>query len=353
MKRLLTKILAISCLGLLLLPSCKKDETRVVSNVGKVGTLTASTTSPALSKANAANVAVTFTWPATPVSGYNAPVTYTLQLDKKGNNFASAKEVTLTTLTKAYTVGDLNDILLGMKLSFDATTDVDVRIKSTLAPNLPAAYTNVVTLTVKPYPLVSFVYLPGAYQGWSPQTADSLKSATSDGVYTGIINFTSASALEFKITPAKVWDHSYGTDDNITVIYDGGSKNLKAPAAGLYWVTVDLNTKKITFTPVAAYYSIIGNAAPGVAWSTDTDMKYNNGTSVWDVTATFTSGEFKVRKNHDWTISYGVPKSGADGVTLASSEANNIPLPTAGIYYFTFKPIGTDDKTATYTLTKK
>jgi hypothetical protein len=352
MKRLLTKILAISCLGLLLLPSCKKDETRVVSSVGKVGTLTASSTSPALSKATSADVAVTFTWPATPVSGYAAKVTYTLQIDKKGNNFADAKEVTLTTASKTYTVGDLNEILLGLKLSFETATDVDVRVKSALAPNLAPDYTNVITLNVKPYPLVSFIYVPGAYQGWSPSSADSLKSATSDGVYTGIINFSAADKLEFKLTPAKVWDHSYGTNDNSTVIYDGGSNNLKAPGVGLYWVTVDLNTKKLTFTAVAAYYSVIGSGSPTGDWGKDADMKYNNGTSVWEITGSFT-GEFKVRKNHDWTISYGTPKTGADGVTLASSDDNNLNVTAAGTYYFTFKPIGTDDKLATYTLVKK
>jgi hypothetical protein len=81
-------------------------------------------------------------------------------------------------------------------------------------------------------------------------------------------------------------------------------------------------------------------------------MKYNNGTSVWEITGSFT-GEFKVRKNHDWTISYGTPKTGADGVTLASSDDNNLNVTAAGTYYFTFKPIGTDDKLATYTLVKK
>ncbi len=353
MKKLLTKILAISSLGLLLLPSCKKDENRVVATIGKTGTLAATSTAPVLSREKADDVAVTFTWPATSVTGYAAKVNYTLQIDIKGNSFKSTKlvEVPLTGTTQSYTVQNFNALLLGMGLPFTGSSDVEVRVKSGLAPN-SVTYTNALTLTVTPYPLVSFIYVPGAYQGWSPPSADSLKSATSNGIYTGVINFSAADKLAFKITPAKTWDHSYGSSDgSATVIYDGGS-DLKAPGVGLYWVTVNLNTKALTFTPVAAYYSVIGAGSPTADWGKDADMKYNNGTSVWDITGSFT-GEFKVRKNHDWTISYGTPKTGADGSTLASSDDNNINVTAAGTYYFTFSPVGDDDKTAKYTLVKK
>jgi hypothetical protein len=359
MKKLLTKILAISSIGLLLLPSCKKDENRAVATIGKTGTLAATSTAPALSKDKADDVAVTFSWPATTVTGYAAKVSYTLQIDIKGNDFKSTKlvEVPLTSTTQTYKVQDFNALLLGMGLPFTGASDVEVRVKAGLAANA-VTYTNVLTLSVTPYPLVSFIYLAGQYQStdggkqWKPETGDSLKSATSNGIYTGIINFKTGTGLEFKANPAKNWDHSYGSSDgSATVTYDGGD-NLKAPAFGLYTITLDLNTKKLTFTPVANYYSVIGAGSPTADWGIDADMKFNNGTGVWDITGTFT-GEFKVRKNHDWTISYGTPKTGADGSTLASSDDDNLKVTASGTYYFTFSPISDDDKTAKYTLVKK
>ncbi len=83
-------------------------------------------------------------------------------------------------------------------------------------------------------------------------------------------------------------------------------------------------------------------------------MKYNNGTNIWEITASLAStGQFKVRKNHDWGTSYGVPKAGADGATLAKSDADNIPVASTGTYKFTFVLKGADDAKAAYTLVKQ
>ncbi|RZL03805.1 MAG: hypothetical protein EOO62_21365, partial [Hymenobacter sp.] len=70
--------------------SCKKDETRTVLAVTTVPTLRASTITPdlALTTANSGTPAVTFTFTAANF-GYQAGITYTLQFDKKGGNFAS------------------------------------------------------------------------------------------------------------------------------------------------------------------------------------------------------------------------------------------------------------------------
>ena len=37
--------------------------------------------------------------------------------------------------------------------------------------------------------------MPGAYQGWDPTTADSLVSATGDGVYKGVILFNAKGVM--------------------------------------------------------------------------------------------------------------------------------------------------------------
>jgi len=338
MKRIFITLLMISGVASVSLISCKKDEVKATATVSasSASQLSASSTSPVLAKSNLTGTAVTFTG-TNPNYGYSAAVNNSLQLDVKGDNFAKPQEVALAagTISKAYTVQDFNNLLLSMNLPTTSSSQIEVRIKSALSATAGIVYSNVVTLTVQPFALVSFVYVPGAYQGWNPATADSLQSATGNGVYTGIINFT-AGNLEFKVTPAKKWDVAYGDAGSGTVSTSGG--NLNAPAAGEYYITLDLNAKTISFAP-ADYFSVIGNAAPGVAWSTDTDLKYNNGNLAWEGTMAFTVGEYKFRVNHDWSLSFGIPKTGADGVTLNNNDNNNIPVTVAGTYKTSITPM--------------
>lgn len=362
MKTLVTKTLALGCIALLMLVSCKKDGslTTISTSRTTAATLSASTTTPALVKANLTTTAVTFTATA-PSYGYSAAVTNTLQFDVKGDNFATPKkEVVLTAgaLSQSYTVQDLNNILLGMNLATGTSAQIEVRVKSSLSSTAGIVYSNVVGLTVTPFALVSYVYVPGAYQGWNPSTADSLQSATGNGVYTGIINFT-AGNNQFLITPAKNWNNKYATGDaattgatsaSYTVTYNGANNFYAPTTAGQYWVTLNTNTNTLTIAP-ADYYSVIGDAALG--WGTDVDMKFSNGSQLWTLTTPLVStGSFKFRKNHDWGTSYGWPTSAASA-TLTSSNGNNISVTASGTYALTFAVSATDATSATYTAVKQ
>ena len=139
-----------------------------------------------------------------------------------------------------------------MNLPSGAPAQLEMRLKSSLSSSATqgTAYSNVVTVTATPFALVSYIYVPGAYQGWNPPTADSLQSATGNGVYTGVINFTAGNA-DFKITPQKKWDVAYGSAGGNKISTTGG--NITAPGAGQYQVTVDLNANTITIEPVAAF----------------------------------------------------------------------------------------------------
>jgi hypothetical protein len=245
MKIFLKTILAFGALAMLVLASCKKDETKLVASMGSAGALTASTTTPALSLSTASNTAVTFTWPATPVTGYNAPITYTIQLAVKGTNFASVQEIAASSLSQAVTGSDLNKALLALNLTTGTSAQVDVRIKSVIASNAAAAYSNTVTLTVTPFSLTSYIYVPGDYQGWDPTTAPALSSPTSNGVYEGLITFISTKSFEFKITPDRTWTVSYGGAAGILSTSAG---NIVAPAAGTFLVHVDMNALTYTLT---------------------------------------------------------------------------------------------------------
>ncbi|TWR24310.1 SusF/SusE family outer membrane protein [Mucilaginibacter achroorhodeus] len=341
MKKNITKFLAFSCMAIMLLASCKKDEVRTVAQTAKGGSLTVSTTTPALTKSNLSANAITLTGSAQSY-GYSAAPTYTFQIAVKGTDFAKPTEVTLPVgvFAKSYNVQDFNNLLLSMNLPTGTPAQLEMRLKSSLSSSATegTAYSNVVTVTATPFALVSYIYVPGAYQGWNPPTADSLQSPTGNGVYTGIINFT-AGNLDFKITPQKKWDVAYGSSGAGKISTSGG--NISAPAAGKYYFTVDLNNGTITMAP-ADYMSVIGNAPVGSNWSADIDLKYNNGTLAWEGAVPMVAGEFKFRMGHDWANSYGVPKTGGDGTFLNNTENNNIPITTAGTYNVSITTIYSD-----------
>jgi hypothetical protein len=246
MKKIFISFLALSSVVLLMLSSCKKDETKAYSSIGGTGTLSASTTSPALSKANADANAITFNWQSTTVTGNASAISYTLQFDKKGNNFAAVREIAVTGTTQSVTQGAMNTVLLNLGLPDGVAASIETRLKSVIAPNAAPAYSNVLTLTVIPYSLISYIYVPGAYQGWDPAKAPTLASATSNGIYTGIITVPASSpTLEFKIAPAPNWNTSYG---GAAGVLSTSGPNIFFPSAGNFKVDVNLNTLTYSVT---------------------------------------------------------------------------------------------------------
>lgn len=321
MKSIFLKSLALSLITLSLW-SCKKDETQTVSNVSPAGNLTASTTALSLAQSNGTKPALTLTYPLATSTGYVVPVGTSLQFDLKGNNFAAAKEFVVTSTSYSPTINDFNTMLLALGAKIGISTQVEVRLKSGAAANA-MTFSNVVTLTATPYLASSWIYAPGAYQGWDPATADSLISLTSNGIYTGMIAFT-ANNLEFKITPAKKWDIAYG-DAGSGTTSTSANDNFKSPAAIVKQVTIDVNKKTFTIG-IPNEWSIIGDATPG-GWNNDTDMKgVNDGKfTVYSIKTTLGVGEFKFRFGHAWDINLG------GGATLTVG-GDNIKVATAGTY---------------------
>jgi len=369
MKTALTKFLAFGSMALLMLASCKKSDPIIKTNGGIAGTLTASTTTPVLDKTKLADTTkvINFTF-TKPTYGYSAAVTNTLQIDAPGDNWANPTSVTLGTkvLSQGYNTSDFNTMLLKLKLPAGVASQVQVRVEHSIGVGAAPIYSNVLSLTVTPFNLTSWVYAVGAFQGWTITNQDSLISVTGNGIYTGIINFPAgAGNNQFLLTPKKgTYDNKYATNEpttaTSTTVTQNAPNNLTAPAAaGQYWVTFNSNTNTILFTP-ADYYSVIGNAAPGVAWTTDTDLKYvNDGNQTWVGTMAMTVGippndGYKIRKNHDWGISYGTI-SPTDGKSLTTANSVNIGVAVAGTYKITFwlNPADNTGTTAFYTQVKQ
>lgn len=346
MKTILTKVMALCGIMLLMLSACKKNDTLATVGSGKGGKLSSNVSTIVLdkTKANSTDSIITLSFTQADF-GYKALVTDIIQIDTAGDNWANPDTILLNkgVLVKKFTSDDFNALLLKMHLTPDKATNVNIRIKSSIALTVAPVFSNILSLTVTPYSNAAYIYVPGAYQGWSPPTADSLTSAKGDGVYLGIVNYTPGN-LDFKITPKRVWDNSYGSTDNKTLIYNGGG-NITAPAAGGLLLTVNLNSNTITFTP---QWSIIGDASPG-GWGADTDMLFNSATNTWYLTVTLKSDgnqAIKFRYANDWAINLG-----GSGGTLTQNGGNiNIPATAVAgdVYKITLNPAAN-----TYTLVKQ
>ncbi len=302
--------------------------------------------------------------PAKAHYGYSAAVANTLQIDKPGDNWANPTSVSLNTnvLTQGYSTADFDALLLKLGLTGGTASPVLARVVHSISSNVSPVYSNVVTVTATPFYLTSWLYVVGEFQGYSTSSPDSLLSATSNGIYTGIINFP-AGKKQFLILPAKNFNNKYATNNatgstSTTVAYNAGN-NLYAPSMpGQYVITLNLNTNTISFA-LANTYSVIGSTTAGGNFSTDVDLtKYvNDGSTGWTGTIAMTAGAFKIRQNHDWTFAWG-DVSPADGKDLTSVNGANINVAAAGNYKVSFaiplSAIGTaPSATATYTLVKQ
>lgn len=339
MKTILSKVLLLS-MAVTLLFSCKKDETQAVATAGKAAALNASQNTLVLTKANATTTAVTFTV-TPPDFGYQAAVTNTIQIAKKGTNFVGAKEVTLDAkaTTKAYTTIDFNALMLSMGLPTGVVSDVDVRVVSKISETMAPVFSNMVSLKVTPYALISYIYAVGDFVGWNINNPDSLISPTSNGIFTGVLDFRTSGSRAFLIVPAKSWSNKYADGGSGKLTFNSGG-DLIAPTNYHYQVTVNLNDLTIKYDKLS--WGIIGDATG--SWGSDKDMLYNNGTRTWSITTALEGGkEMKFRLNDDWGTNYG--DNGANGSVELNGD--NIKVATSGNYRIVLDLVNN-----TYTLTK-
>jgi len=276
-------------------------------------------------------------------SGVN--VKYTVAIAKKGGTFNNIGTVTSTVASPVkhleLTSKDFVFALLntGALANVQSEFDVKVTAETTSTGGTITLISDIVTFKATPYEVTSYLYAPGAYQNWTPETAEALISPKSDGIYTGYINFTDSSKLEFKVNPERNWTNSYGTSDNIHLVYNGGD-NLKATNTGYQKLTVNTNT--LVFSLEAYSWGLVGDATPG-GWDVDTDMTWNYANQTWEIASVALVGgkDIKFRLNDGWTTNYG----GTNGNLAAGGD--NIKVAESGNYKIVFDLVNLK-----YTVTK-
>jgi len=285
---------------------------------------------------NAAAQAERFTWKSANFGGA-VEVNYVVEMDKKGNEFKTPKEIGSALPSEnqvSVSVESMNGVALLLKATPFSPIEFEVRVKAT-AGTLPAMYSSVIGIVVTAYTTENpKLWVPGGYaaasgypKDWDPATSPQLSASGFGKVdFEGYVNFNDANA-EYKFTSFPEWKGEFGAGAAAGTLDPKGA-NFKIPTAGYYQIVVD--TEKLTYKATATVWGIIGDGTPG-GWDNSTAMTYNKTTKVWTLTANLTQKEMKFRANNAWDINYG--DKGADGTLELNSD--NIKVPSAGNYTIT------------------
>lgn len=219
--------------------------------------------------------------------GFKASVTYRLEADIAGSDFANAITVASGSQNAfTFTVSELNTIFLGF-LPEDQTTSVDMRVVADLGvpsddlrPTVVNSATSTINVTTYGPPKLSFT---------TAEQEQKVVSPGGDGVYSGWL-YTDGTGFTL-------------TDDN-GVTYGRGGEGVLVEGgdpftfeAGAYNMTVDVNSMSYSYADVTI--GLIGDAVGG--WDFDTKMIWDFTDQTWNAYGvTVIEGGIKFRTHNTW-----------------------------------------------------
>ena len=239
--------------------------------------------------------------------GFPAAVSYTVQIDKTGAGFANAFDVaTTTTNALTLTIGELNDILLGLGLAPEESAGVEIRVRSVVNPNVPPVFSTPTSVTFTPY-ATTFppIYIIGDAQGWNLDNALELQS-TGPGTYETIGTFQQNGKFRFFETPswdAEQWGFSFftaGIPNGLANGNDGDSNFLFTLPTGYYKISISLKDKTIALEASSAPTLFIIGDAQG--WDLNNALEMHSlGGGQFEVVGQFQqNGKFRFFSSPDW-----------------------------------------------------
>ena len=303
------------------------------------------TLSPTLASSN--NPGNTFTWTRSFV-GYTGDITYTLQYDSAGKNFAAPRDyaVGVNRLTVTLTNFEMNETALNDGVVGGTTGRIDYRMKAVTAQGA-VSYSNTVSVLINTYVPILRFYMPGAYQSatgngnnWDPGTAPELirdvRPEAMNKLYYIYLYLPANS--EFKVTQGRDWAINYGGTNN-NLVQNGA--NFSVTTAGVYRVSIDRANMKYDIRE--GRMGFVGGAT-GAGWNPGaTFPTYGMGhpeknlfVGLTDLNA---AGGWKLIDFNNWNNgditaanarSYGA--TGGSGSTMQVNGANMPDVPATGRY---------------------
>lgn len=275
-----------------------------------------------LSKDNDEEIVDVFQWGKMEF-GYPAAVTYTVQVDIAGNNFANAQDVTATPKLSADILGKaLNTSMVELqkiyKFTHGVAQEVEFRVKGSISDTAEPLYTTAQDAQVSSYFTYSKVWVIGDYCGWNHKTTQFLYGFNDEkkDYFEGWIGFRGKAANGFKITDSPGWDKgnwglkegdSYDIEaSEVSLFNDGGSQNIDIYHKNFYKLGFDKTTETLFNIASMNTFGISGTAISG----NDLIMGFDGDTQEFYLTATWNDGEIYFRADEqDGDLSYGLGES--------------------------------------------
>lgn len=367
------KIISIFAI-LLLLGSCEKETFDPVIKYGDTPVLTSSPSggSYLLTEEKAGNTLFSFSWTKADF-GFQAGISYTIELDAAGNNFAHPTEiVTTTNLNYDLTIGKLNDLLTMLEYPSGVTTPLEIRIKASVSDYAQPLYSDATAFEVIPYSVkLPPIYLLGDATDAQWDNAVAIPAPyMSAGLYGITAHLQADKYLKF-IKVLKQWAPQWGTDANGTntggnLVYRptedvADPPSIPSPSVeGDYRIEANIDALTYVIYPVPDVVYLVGGATSigwtptdGLAFTKDDVGKYS---IVTDLSTG--NGGIKIMANNSgaWAPQWGTDANGSSifGKLVyraldSDPDPAEIPAPeTAGTY-----KIVVDFTEFTYTITKQ
>jgi hypothetical protein len=303
-----------------------------------------------------------FKWTA-PDFGFPAAATYTVEVDRAGNNFATAEELAVTEdLSATLTVGDMNDAMLALGLDPYEKTAVEVRVKTEISPNVDPVPSNIQAFTITPYvsePSYATIYMVGSATefDWSETKATPMFRSETNAFMFTFTGYLEQGDLKFLGYLGK-WVPMWGTNEAGTVQFretdsDPDPWSFWVGANGYYTVTLDILAMKYTLTPYdasgAITYSAVNLTGDFNSWGAVPMTNTAQNPHVWSVTYTFDTDTGMKFRNNDWSAQWGpaVNRDKLYGKAVPAGNEDKVAV-TAGEYTILF-----NDLTGHYVLIRK
>ncbi len=337
-------IKTLSILGALFLAlmntSC--EDTLNDSNLNQNDELTLTVSSPELVlDERQPNDKLTFNWTTGTNEGTSASISYVLQIDKEGNNYATAIDYEMGVNSYSFSINSttLNTILLNtFGVQAGATQNFEARVIATVANENAENQIASTTFSVTTYlPVSKELYLIGSAtsSGWDisnalPLTLSSTKPGTF--VYQGALS-TGTFKLPVNKEDCLCQDfYTKSATDGTKMVHNinssGNDLQWQITQAGQYKITADLLNLTITIEavvgPAFSDIYIVGDASPS-GWDVNNPKAFTQSPVnpfIFTYEANLTQGSFKILAGTkgDWCGEWYRPLT--DGQALSSTAVD-------------------------------
>ncbi|WP_291862679.1 SusF/SusE family outer membrane protein [Marinilabilia sp.] len=298
--------------------SCSDDYDEVEIAMGEPVSLSVSNSEVTLTQKQADSEAIKFIWTTGTNMGTGSSISYTLEIDRAGNDFASAISYNMGKgiYQKSFTHKELNTMLMNqLGVSGNTDAEIEVRITASVAAEgveAQQATSTLIAFTYKPVSETLYLIGDATPNGWSADEATPLTQKASDPTSFTYSGALSAGELKF-ITEQGQFMPSYnkGADDNTLVFRTEDTQpddKFLIEEGGIY--AIELNLVDLTISiekqegPAYEVLYMVGDATPN-GWDIANAVEMTqNPDNLFQFTweGVLTTGEFKipVNRNSDW-----------------------------------------------------